>query len=100
MKSKFMLLNDDEVHDQLKVYFVMVGNSRREQRQADRIFSAAAGNKDVFWKKWSCDVCDFFRKLAGQVYWYMSPNDAVQKFNECNVRHISLSEAVSLVSLC
>lgn len=101
MKSKYLFINDDEVHENMIVHFVMVGTSEREQRKASRVQMCAAENKDVFWSKWDCQVCDFFNHLAEQVYPLMAPRDAWHKFTLRNVRHTSLSEVLnSLQGVC
>lgn len=101
MKSKYLFINDDEVHENMIVHIVMVGISEREQKKSSRIQLCAAKNKDVFWSKWDCDVCDFFSRLAEQVYPLMAPRDAWHKFTLRNVRHTSLSEVLeSLQGVC
>ena len=101
MKSKYVFINEDEVHESMIVHFVMVGTSEREQKKASRVQLCATRNKDVFWSKWDCDVCDFFSRLAEQVYPLMAPRDAWHKFTLRNVRHTSLSEVLeSLQGVC
>lgn len=43
MKSKYVFINEDEVHESMIVHFVMVGTSEREQRQASHVQVCAAG---------------------------------------------------------
>lgn len=101
MKSKYVFINEDEVHESMIVHFVMVGTSEREQKKASRVQMCAAENKDVFWSKWDCNICDFFCRLAEQVYPLMAPRDAWHKFTLRNVRHTSLSEVLnSLQGVC
>ena len=101
MKSKYLFINEDEVHESMIVHFVMVGTSEREQKKASRVQMCAAENKDVFWSKWDCEICDFFSRLAEQVYPLMAPRDAWHKFTLRNVRHTSLSEVLeSLQGVC
>lgn len=101
MKSKYLFINDDEVHENIIVHFVMVGTSEREQKKASRVQMCAAENKNVFWSKWNCEICDFFSRLAEQVYPLMAPRDAWHKFTLRNVRHTSLSEVLeSLQGVC
>lgn len=95
MKSKYVFINEDEVHESMIVHFVMVGTSEREQKKASRVQLCAAKNKDVFWQKWDCDVCEFFSRLAEQVYPLMSPRDAMQKFTLRNTRSTSLNDVVN-----
>lgn len=95
MKSKYVFINEDEVHESMIVHFVMVGTSEREQKKASRVQLCAAGNKDVFWQKWDCNICDFFSRLAEQVYPLMSPRDAMQKFTLRNTRSTSLNDVVN-----
>lgn len=101
MKSKYLFINDDEVHENMIVSFVMVGTSKREQSQADKVHKIANTSPDVFFQKWDCQVCDFFNHLAEQVYPLMAPRDAWHKFTLRNVRHTSLSEVLnSLQGVC
>ena len=101
MKSKYLFINEDEVHESMIVHFVMVGTSEREQKKASRVQMCAAENKNVFWSKWNCEICDFFSRLAEQVYPLMAPRDAWHKFTLRNVRHTSLSEVLeSLQGVC
>ena len=95
MKSKYLFINDDEVHENMIVSLVMVGTSKREQRKASRVQMCAAENKDVFWSKWDCNICEFFSRLAEQVYPLMSPRDAMQKFTLRNTRSTSLNDIVN-----
>lgn len=101
MKSKYLFINDDEVHENMIVYFVMVGKSQREKSQAEKVHKIAKTSPDVFFQKWDCNVCDFFNHLAEQVYPLMAPRDAWHKFTLRNVRHTSLSEVHnSLQGVC
>lgn len=98
MKSKFILINEPGVYSEMRVHVVRIGISDRERRKRDAISLAAAKNHDIYFKKYDCDVCEFLRRLAEQVYDNLSPRDAFFKFNERNVREISLSQAVGLTS--
>lgn len=95
MKSKYLFINDDEVHENMVVSFVMVGTSKREQSQAEKVHKIAKTSPDVFFQKWDCNVCDFFSRLAEQVYPLMSPRDAMQKFTLRNTRSTSLNDVVN-----
>lgn len=97
MKSKYLFINDDEVHENMIVHIVMVGISEREQKKASRVQLCAARNKDVFWQKWDCDVCEFFSRLAEQVYPLMAPFDAMQKFSRRNTKRTSLNDVVNFL---
>lgn len=97
MKSKYLFINEDEVHENMIVHIVMVGISEREQKKASRVQLCAARNKDVFWQKWDCDVCEFFSRLAEQVYPLMAPRDAMQKFSRRNTKRTSLNDVVNFL---
>ena len=98
MKSKFILINETEVYSEMRVHVVRIGVSDRDRRKQDAITLAAARNQEIYFKKYDCDVCGFLRRLAEQVYDNLSPRDAFFRFNERNVREISLSQAVGLTS--
>lgn len=80
MKSKFIFIFDDRVHDGLQVHHVMVGTSQREQRAAAKIELAATKNHDIFFRKYDMNVCRFLNKLSCQLYPHLSPDAAKAKF--------------------
>lgn len=98
MESKFILINEPEVYSEMRVHVVRIGISDRDRRKQDAITLAASRNHDIYFKRYVCDVCEFLRRLAESVYENLSPRDAFFKFNENNVREISLSQAVGLTS--
>lgn len=101
MKQKHLFICDDDVHENMVVYIIMVGTSQREKKRAEKVQACAARFPDVFFKKWSCEICDFYSRLAEQVYPLMAPRDAVQKFHLRNTRYTSLNDVVkSLLPCC
>ena len=80
MKSKFIFIFDDRVHDGLQVHHVMIGISEREQRAAAKIEKAACSDPNIFFKKYDQNVCDFLIKLSCQLYPTLSPSAAKSKF--------------------
>ena len=98
MKSKFILIYEPKVYSEMRVHVVRIGISDRDRRKQDAITLTAARDHDIYFKKYDCDVCGFLRRLAEQVYENLSPRDAFFKFNERNIREVSLSQAVGLTS--
>lgn len=98
MESLFFLIDEPGVYSVVPVHVVSIGISDRDRRKQDAISLAAARDHDIYFKKYDCDVCEFLHRLAEQVYENLSPRDAFFKFNERNVREISLSPAVGLTS--
>lgn len=94
MKSKHVFINESEVHREMRVYYVPVGISKREQSQIMRVLVASAHCPDIYFKRYDCEVCNFLQLLAEQVYDNMSPRDAWAKFHERNVRSANLSEII------
>lgn len=80
MKSKFIFIYDDRVHESLQVHHVMFGISERDERSMEKIERAALKNHDIFFKRYDQDVCDFIERLSMQIYPNLSPSAAKAKF--------------------
>ena len=67
MKSRFVYINYAEVTQELKVYSVYLGTSRREQQLIDRLTLLSRHSTNVYFGKYSHEVCDFISHLAVQL---------------------------------
>ena len=68
MKSRFIYINSAEVTQDLKVYSVYLGTSRREQQLIDRLTLLSRHSTNVYFAKYSHEVCDFISHLAVQLH--------------------------------
>lgn len=97
MKSKHILIIESDVYSEMRVHVVWVGISDRDQSRRDYIIKASAIDKDIYFKKYDCEVCDFLHRLAEQVYPSLSPRDAFLKFDERNIVSSSLSDVLKII---
>lgn len=67
-KSKYMLLLDDEVNEDLHIYFVWIGENKRDARILAHLQTAAKANKRLFFEKFSDRCITFLQRLAEQLY--------------------------------
>lgn len=67
-KSKYMLLLDDEVNQDLHIYFVWLGENKRDARILAQLQSAAKTNKRLFFEKFSDRCITFLQRLSEQLY--------------------------------
>lgn len=98
MKSKYLFIADSDVSESLRVHYVMVGITKRDQLKSERIKSYAETDTNVYFHKWDCQQCEFVERLAEQVYPNMSPRDAWHKFNLRNTRNSTLSELEAIIT--
>jgi len=68
MKSRFVYINSKEVTQDLKVYSVYLGTSRRDRLLVDRLALLSRHSTNVYFEKYSQEVCDFLSKLAVQLH--------------------------------
>jgi len=68
MKSRFVYINSAEVTQDLKVYSVYLGTSRRDRLLVDRLALLSRHSTNVYFEKYSQEVCDFLSKLAVQLH--------------------------------
>ena len=68
MKSRFVYINSKEVTQDLKVYSVYLGTSKRDRLLIDRLALLSRHSTNVYFAKYSQEVCDFLSKLAVQLH--------------------------------
>lgn len=82
MKSRFIYINSAEVTLELKVYSVYLGTSRRDRQLVDRLTLLSRHSTNVYFAKYSHEVCDFLNRLADQLHSYAgNPLNAFYKLN-------------------
>lgn len=96
MKSRFIYINSAEVTQDLKVYSVYLGTSRREQQLIDRLTLLSRHSTNVLFAKYSHDVCDFLNRLAVQLH--SCDGNPLNAFYELNHKWVNLKEFRKILS--
>lgn len=97
MTKKHILIVESEVHTEMRVWFVLVGSSERDERRKCYLCRSAAQDADIYFSLYNLQVCEFLRQLAKQVYPGLSPDAAHTRFHIRNVRYLRSDEAVKFV---
>lgn len=97
MTKNHVLIVEKEVHADMRVWFVLVGSSARDEQRKCYLCRTARLDADIYFSLYNMQVCEFLRKLAMQVYPGLSPADAHSRFNLRNVRTLRSDEAVKFV---
>lgn len=97
MTKKHVLIVESEVHADMRVWFVLVGSSERDERRKCYLCRSAAQDADIYFSLYNMQVCEFLRQLAMQVYPSISPDAAHSRFHVRNVRYLRSDEAVKFV---
>lgn len=97
MTKKHVLIVESEVHADMRVWFVLVGSSERDERRKCYLCRSAMQDADIYFSLYNMQVCEFLRQLATQVYPGLSPADAQTRFHVRNVRTLRSDEAVKFV---
>ena len=90
MKSRFIYINSAEVTQDLKVYSVYLGTSRREQQLIDRLTLLSRHSTNVYFAKYSHEVCDFLGNLAVQLHGCTA--NPLNAFYELNHKWVNVKE--------
>ena len=90
MKSRFVYINSAEVTQDLKVYSVYLGTSRREQLLIDRLTLLSRHSTKVYFAKYSHEVCDFISYLAVQLHGCTT--NPLNAFYELNHKWVNVKE--------
>lgn len=96
MKSRFVYINSAEVTQDLKVYSVYLGTSRREQQLIDRLTLLSRHSTNIYFKKYSHEVCDFLGNLAVQLNGCTT--NPLNAFYELNHKLVSSKELQKILS--
>lgn len=96
MKSRFVYINAAEVTQDLKVYSVYIGTSRREQQLIDRLTLLSRHSTNVYFAKYSHQVCDFLGNLAVQLH--SCAANPLNAFYELNHRWVNIKEFRKILS--
>lgn len=97
MTKKHVLIVENEVHADMRVWFVLVGSSARDEQRKCYLCRSAMQDADIYFSLYNMQVCDFLRQLATQVYPGLSPAAAHSRFYVRNVRTLRSDEAVRFV---
>ena len=90
MKSRFVYINSAEVTQDLKVYSVYLGTSKRDRSLVDRLTLLSRHSTNVYFAKYSQEVCDFLSKLAVQLHGCTT--NPLNAFYELNHRWVTSKE--------
>lgn len=96
MKSRFIYINSAEVTQDLKVYSVYLGTSGREQQLVDRLTLLSRHSTNVYFAKYSHEVCDFLNRLAVQLH--SCAGNPLNAFYELNHRWVNVKEFRKILS--
>lgn len=97
MTKKHVLIVENEVHADMRVWFVLVGSSARDEQRKCYLCRSAMLDADIYFSLYNLQVCEFLRQLAMQVYPALSPDAAHKRFHVRNVRYLKSDEAVKFV---
>lgn len=97
MTKKHVLIVENEVHADMRVWFVLVGSSERDERRKCYLCRSAAQDANIYFSLYDMQVCKFLHQLSTQVYPGLSPNAAHSRFHVRNVRYLKSDEAVKFV---
>ena len=90
MKSRFVYINSAEVTQDLKVYSVYLGTSKRDQLLVDRLTLLSRHSTNVYFAKYSHEVCDFISHLAVQLHGCTT--HPLNAFYELNHKWVNVKE--------
>lgn len=90
MKSRFVYINSKGVKQDLKVYSVYLGTSRREQLLVDRLTLLSRHSTNVYFAKYSHVVSDFLSHLAVQLHGCTT--HPLNAFYELNHKWVNVKE--------
>lgn len=96
MKSRFIYINSAKVTQDLKVYSVYLGTSKRDQLLVDRLTLLSRHSTNIYFKKYCLEVCDFLSNLAVQLHGCkVNPLNA---FYSMNHRWVNVKEFRKILS--
>ncbi len=97
MTKKHVLIVENEVHADMRVWFVLVGSSARDEQRKCYLCRSAMLDADIYFSRYDMQVCKFLHQLSTQVYPGLSADAAYLRFNLRNVRTLRSDEAVHFV---
>lgn len=97
MTKKHVLIVENEVHADMRVWFVLVGSSARDEQRKCYLCRSTTQDADIYFSLYNMPMCEFLRQLAMQVYPGLSPDAAHTRFHIRNVRYLRSDEAVKFV---
>ena len=97
MTKKHVFICESDVYENMRIHVIWIGRGKHDQKARDAIIRAASLDKDIYFAVWSCEVCDFLRRLSEQIYQNLSPRQAFEKFYENNVIQSSLKDVLNIL---
>lgn len=97
MTKKHVLIVGNEVPADMRVWFVMVGSSARDEQRKCYLCRSAMLDADIYFSLCNMKVCRFLHQLSTQVCPGLSADAAYLRFNIRNVRTLRSNEAVIFV---
>ena len=97
MTKKHVLIVEKEVHADMRVWFVLVGSSARDEQRKCYLCRSAMQDTGIYFSLYNMEVCKFLHQLSTQVYPYLSADAAYFRFNIRNVHTLRSDEAVKFV---
>ena len=97
MTKIHVLIVENEVHANIRVWFVLVGSSARDEQRKCYLCRSAMLDADIYFSLYNMQVCKFLHQLSTQVYPDLSADAAFLRFNIRNVRTLRSDEAVKFV---
>lgn len=98
MTKKHCLIVEKEVHADMRVWFVLVGSSARDEQRKCYLCRSAMLDADIYFSLYNMEVCKFLHQLSTQVYPGLSADAAYLRFMIRNVRTLRSDEAVKFVN--
>ena len=90
MKSRFVYINSAEITQDLKVYSVYLGTSKRDRLLVDRLALLSRHSTNVYFARYSHEVCDFLCNLAVQLHGCTT--HPINAFYELNHKWVNVKE--------
>lgn len=90
MKSRFVFINSKKVTQDLKVYSVCLGTSKRDRLLVDSLTLLSRHSTNIYFAKYSHEVCDFISHLAGQLHGCTT--NPLNAFYELNHKWVNVKE--------
>ena len=97
MTKKHVLIVEKEAHADMRVWFVLVGSSARDEQRKCYLCRSAMQDTGIYFSLYNMEVCKFLHQLSTQVYPYLSADAAYFRFNIRNVHTLRSDEAVKFV---
>lgn len=96
MKSRFVYINSAEVTQDLKVYSVFLGSSKRDRLLVGHLTLLSRHSTNVYFAKYNHEVCAFLSHLAVQLHGCTV--NPINAFYELNHKWVKVKEFRKILS--